>query len=132
MKVLKYNFNDLYNISDQFKTKQYGVVQLLNYIYDKDWSKFQMRSRKILLNSSRWCNYICNPYVFLNTRSLTIMDKALIIKIASFRDISNYTLYDDKSIRLERIEDIPLKRINRLIPFIEIVNDRLLFTFENK
>jgi len=130
MIVIRYNFNDLYRISSQFKSKQYGVVKLFYYIYDKDWLKFQIHGRKKVLDSSRWCNYLCNPYTFLNTRALTTMDKALIIKIASFRDISNYNLYNDKSVRLERIEDIPIKRLDRLKPFIEIVNDRLLFTFE--
>lgn len=129
MKILRYNFEDLYRCASYYKTNQSGVVILFNYMFRREWQKFFEHRRTKLLDTTRWCNYIGNAEEFINS-DLSIMDKAIIIKVASYREFANYDIYGDKTIKIDRIKDIPIERIER-IPLIQIKNDKIKLMFEN-
>ena len=128
MKIFRYNFDDIYKVATGYKTRQKGVTQLFHHLYNRDWIKFFKSGRNKILDTTRWCHYIGNVEEMLYS-DLSIMDKAIIIKLASYRDYANYELYGDKTIRVERIKDIPIERIER-ISLVKISNDKLSFTFE--
>ena len=128
MKIFKYNFDDLYKASNGYKTRQAGVVHLFNHLLNRDWTKFFKTGRTKILDTTRWCHYIGNPQELIYSK-ISIMDKAIIIKIASYRDFANYELYGDKSIKIERIKDIPIERIES-IDLIKIKDDKIFLTFE--
>lgn len=128
-KLLKYNFEDMYKCASYYKTNQHGVVQLFSYMYNRDWQKFFEHDRKKLLDTTRWCNYMLNVEDFINS-DLSIMDRAIIIKIASYREFANWNLYSDNSIKIERIKDIPIERIEE-ISLINIEDNKIKLTFED-
>lgn len=129
MTTVKYNFEDLYKSSSQYNTRHYGVVKLFRFLYNREWNQFFKPGRHKHLDTTRWCNYILNVEDFINNDNLSIMDKAIIIKIASFREYGNWMQYGDNSIKLERIKDIPIERLEE-ISLINIKNDKLYLTFE--
>jgi len=129
MKIMRYNFEDMYKCASYYKTNQHGVVRLFNYMYYRDWQKFFEHGRKRLLDTTRWCNYIGNVEEFINS-DLSVMDRAIIIKVASYREFANYDLYGDNTIKIERIKDIPIERIEE-ISLIKIKNDKIKLTFED-
>lgn len=128
MKIFRYNFEDMYKCASYYKTNQHGVVTLFGYLYRRDWQKFFEHGRSRFLDTTRWCNYIGNVDEFINS-DLSIMDRAIIIKVASYREFANYDLYGDKAIKIERIKDIPIERIEE-ISLIKIENDKIFLTFE--
>ena len=129
MKLLRYNFNDMYKCASYYRTKQHGVVRLFNYMYRREWQKFFEHGRSKLLDTTRWCNYMLNVEEFINS-DLSVMDRAIIIKVASYREFANYDQYGDNAILIERIKDIPIERIEE-ISLINIENNKIKLTFEN-
>lgn len=129
MKLFRYNFDDIYKSASYYKTNQHGVVRLFGYLYGRDWQKFFEHGRTKMLDTTRWCNYMGNVDEFINS-DLSVMDRAIIIKIASFREFANYDLYGDNTIRVERIKDIPMERVEE-ISLIKIENDKIKLTFED-
>jgi len=128
MKLLRYNFNDLYSAAGQYKTKHQGVFYMFRDLYNRRWDRFFKPGRHNMLDHERWCNYMLNTKEFINS-DLSTMDKAIIIKVASYRDLANYKLYGDTAIKIERIEGIPIERLKK-IPLIDINNDKIELKFE--
>ena len=128
MKLLRYNFNDIYKLSNYYESKAKGTVILLTHLYRRDWQKFFEHNRSKLLDTTRWTNYIINFENVLSSE-LTTTQKAVIIKLAGYREYSDYMIYGDRSIHIDRVKDIPLDYIED-IPLIEIKNDKINLIFE--
>lgn len=128
MKITRYNYWDLYKYTNGFKTRELGLVKLINDLYKQNWREFHNKKR--ILDTTRWVHYIGNIEVILNS-GLSVIDKAVYFKIATYREYSDYMLYGDLSIDIERIEDISMLYIKKM-PYIKINNDKLTFTFEEK
>lgn len=126
--LLRFNFDDIYALSSHYSTRAKGTVLLLKYLHRRDWQKFFEHNRSRLLNSERWCNYILNFQEVL-VSDLTTTQKAVVIKLASMRDLADYKIYDDRSIDVNRVKDIPMDYIEG-IPLIEIKNDKINLKFE--
>lgn len=129
---MKYNFIDLYRGARKFNRRHYGVVELFIHLQNKDWEAIIKAAGNLdnLLDLTRQCDYMINSKELIYNRyGLSVMDKAIIIKIASYRDYGNWRQYGDNSIKLERIKDIPIERLEK-IPLIDIKNDKLYLTFE--
>ncbi|MCP3899130.1 MAG: hypothetical protein GY707_05285 [Desulfobacteraceae bacterium] len=129
MKLLRYNFSDIYKCSSYYKTNAKGTVWLTTYIHKREWQKFFEHGRRKILDTTRWCNYMFNFQVVLDSE-LNVTQKAVIIKLASLREFSDFNLYGDSSIDLKRaVESIPLEYIES-IPLIQIKNDKIKLIFE--
>ena len=128
--MLRYNFIDLYSAASTFyDTKQIGVYTLFRHLYNRRWDMFFKKGRHNILDSTRWLNYIINPEKIIHS-NLSVNDKAIIIKLASYRDLANLEIYGDKSINIERVDDDTLNRIKD-IPLIKIENNKIKLTFED-
>ena len=99
-------------------------------LYNRRWDRFFKPGRHNMLDSERWCNYMLNAKEFINS-DISVMDKAIIIKLASYRELANYKIYGDTAIKLERIEDIPIERIEK-IPLVHINKNRIELKFEKE
>lgn len=128
--LMRYNFEDMYKASDQYMTKHQGVFYLFRDMYNRRWDKFFTREKRNMLDHNRWCNYMLNVKEFIRS-DLSFMDKAIIIKLASYRDISNYKVYGDTAIKIERIEGIPIERIKK-IPLVQIKDNKIKLIFEKE
>ncbi len=129
MKLLKYNFDDIYKCSSYYKTNAKGVLWLTTYIHKREWQKFFEHGRKRILDTTRWCNYMFNFQAVLDS-DLNVTQKAVIIKLASLRDFADYNLYGDSYIDLKRaVEDIPLNYLEN-ISLIQVKNDKIKLMFE--
>ena len=129
MKITKYPYWDIYKCSKSYKTTDNGIIILFKYMVQHDWQKFFQKKRNILLDTTRWVNYMGNAEELLKTDMLS-GDKALCIKVASYREIADYQLYKDKSINIDRIPKEIIDRVLK-VPLIRKIGNKLFLVYED-